>query len=696
MSKINKIRINNEVYDIQDNSSGYVKGTEINYLVNQMVDEKIAEFLKAGFNTETVDKLPTENISYKTIYLVPSQKPEEENIYNEYIYTSKDKWEMIGSTKTDLSDYYTKEEVDDAIANVAVDGTTIIRFCFNSTNNSDTITDEENLTKASKMINDWKNGIRPLCNYYKKNLAWTKYHLSDIVARSFNSVSFPENGTATYYFLQTTGVIGNYNAYFMINGTWTDGVFTCTNIYFKELRDPSETAFNMVESSLALSINNSITYTPKGDYNPATKKYVDDSISGIDIPTTGDFYIITNDNKSSEETLNAVNEAYQKFLNDEPYELYGKVDYSNSYLGGHLVQRLMFSSLSTTVYLLGVPHINSSTNQSGTLSIKTIRVTMTFEDGVITKINTISKDELEYGFGDLVTTENSSTWYPNKDYGGVHKLYVDNIAKNLAIYDFENNSISLYKGLVNYNVGDKVYYWYDNKFYECITAHYSQSYITKSNWREFTEEELEAIKRPTKAYVDDAVANAGGGELVEMFVSSASLKDATIYAQEKEKWTAIIQALLEDRQEDVYNKYYATYQDNGTEFMLLNGVPSNYDLKNKYETTETIDLEFSFSRMVPIENFARFKMQYWSMDIRIKNKEITQIKADYTGTNTYIKEYSGSTTYNTVIGTKNQFSYTPTADYHPATKKYVDDSISTALGDVNSILATLTTVEEGE
>ena len=45
MSKINKIRINNEVYDIQDNSSGYVKGTEINYLVNQMVDEKIAEFL---------------------------------------------------------------------------------------------------------------------------------------------------------------------------------------------------------------------------------------------------------------------------------------------------------------------------------------------------------------------------------------------------------------------------------------------------------------------------------------------------------------------------------------------------------------------------------------------------------------------------------------------------------------------------
>lgn len=45
--------------------------------------------------------------------------------------------------------------------------------------------------------------------------------------------------------------------------------------------------------------------------------------------------------------------------------------------------------------------------------------------------------------------------------------------------------------------------------------------------------------------------------------------------------------------------------------------------------------------------------------------------------------------YNVLTKT-NTTSYTPTADYHPATKKYVDDQV----GNINTILATLTTVSE--
>lgn len=45
-----------------------------------------------------------------------------------------------------------------------------------------------------------------------------------------------------------------------------------------------------------------------------------------------------------------------------------------------------------------------------------------------------------------------------------------------------------------------------------------------------------------------------------------------------------------------------------------------------------------------------------------------------------------------VLTTKNTTSFTPTSDYNPATKKYVDDQV----GVINTILATLTTVEEGE
>lgn len=75
-----------------------------------------------GINTnfQIVDSLPTENISTSTIYLVPSTKPEAENIYDEYIYVNGN-WEHIGSTSIDLSDYVTKtyfnQNVSDATKN---------------------------------------------------------------------------------------------------------------------------------------------------------------------------------------------------------------------------------------------------------------------------------------------------------------------------------------------------------------------------------------------------------------------------------------------------------------------------------------------------------------------------------------------------------------------------------------------------
>ena len=42
------------------------------------------------------------------------------------------------------------------------------------------------------------------------------------------------------------------------------------------------------------------------------------------------------------------------------------------------------------------------------------------------------------------------------------------------------------------------------------------------------------------------------------------------------------------------------------------------------------------------------------------------------------------------LPTNNMWSYTPTGDYNPATKKYVDDQV----GNINTVLATLTTVSE--
>lgn len=60
---------------------------------------------------EIVQTLPTQDISTKTIYMVPSSTPGIQNVYDEYMYINN-AWELIGSTAIDLSNYYTKTEVD--------------------------------------------------------------------------------------------------------------------------------------------------------------------------------------------------------------------------------------------------------------------------------------------------------------------------------------------------------------------------------------------------------------------------------------------------------------------------------------------------------------------------------------------------------------------------------------------------------
>ena len=59
-----------------------------------------------------------------------------------------------------------------------------------------------------------------------------------------------------------------------IRGTWENDIFTCTNINNK-WRGYGTLAF----TSSVLTKTNTSSYTPTGDYNPATKKYVDDAIT---------------------------------------------------------------------------------------------------------------------------------------------------------------------------------------------------------------------------------------------------------------------------------------------------------------------------------------------------------------------------------------------------------------------------------
>ena len=97
-----------------------VNGTKITeeYDSEQEVQDKVQEItenINSGsttpkFSIKVVDELPTKNISETTIYLLKTGD-EEDNMYSEYIYVNND-WELLGTQKLDLSNFYNKDEID--------------------------------------------------------------------------------------------------------------------------------------------------------------------------------------------------------------------------------------------------------------------------------------------------------------------------------------------------------------------------------------------------------------------------------------------------------------------------------------------------------------------------------------------------------------------------------------------------------
>ncbi len=78
---------------------------------NIYTDKAIGELTQ--FNITIVESLPIENIKTHTIYFVPAS-PLDKDRYYEYMFIDG-KWELIGNTRIDLSNYYTKQEIEQYI-----------------------------------------------------------------------------------------------------------------------------------------------------------------------------------------------------------------------------------------------------------------------------------------------------------------------------------------------------------------------------------------------------------------------------------------------------------------------------------------------------------------------------------------------------------------------------------------------------
>lgn len=119
-NKTAKITVPTKVSDLANDSKFITNSVDnlVNYYnkadvyTKTEIDNTLATFSKLKLTV--VESLPSTGSS-DTIYLVPAEQTVEQNYYNEYIWLSN-KWELLGNTKIDLSDYYKKSEVDNKFA----------------------------------------------------------------------------------------------------------------------------------------------------------------------------------------------------------------------------------------------------------------------------------------------------------------------------------------------------------------------------------------------------------------------------------------------------------------------------------------------------------------------------------------------------------------------------------------------------
>ncbi len=89
-------------------NSNFYNKNEVNNLINSI---HTAEF-------KVVDALPLTG-EPNIIYLLPNEQQGYQNVYDEYIFlVDSNSYELIGTTQTDLSNYYTKSEVNNLIPSV--------------------------------------------------------------------------------------------------------------------------------------------------------------------------------------------------------------------------------------------------------------------------------------------------------------------------------------------------------------------------------------------------------------------------------------------------------------------------------------------------------------------------------------------------------------------------------------------------
>ena len=412
-----------------------------------------------------------------TIYLLKKDKPGEQNIYDEYIYTEDSGWEHIGDTSVDLTDYYTKEETNNELNKKQ-----------NTLTAGDNITIENNIISASGNIPTFY--LYTGKSTYGANGFNAVYTSNDTIFKDFkvfyDSLDTLDCVVQLVFNSQFSGDSGNIVCYCSAdpNVSKADAVASISSLtfqsdckYFNYSANNNGLGFAMnvqviLDSSTKeptaiyvgcvdipylpiTTTNNSnvINFTPTQKYHPATKKYVDDSVANasggssnyvlIDSSTSYNWSEVTQ-TLNSTENQNAIVSFMKDFLNgknpafiiksvrtgpdefgDTPnyYYLCNSYVYTGDNTSYVIDLKFAYNNLNSTMYNYGVGYNNN--------------IYYTIEANYNATSNTASIDYYGYSKNYSVSSDayqnnatpigigNSIEYSVTNDYQPAHKKYVD-------------------------------------------------------------------------------------------------------------------------------------------------------------------------------------------------------------------------------------------------------------------------------
>lgn len=603
----------------------------------------------------------------------------------------------------------TEEYVDEAIANIKIP---VFEVASLGAVQYDAYMTEEEGRRFLEYCNEHYNEFIQVY-LYCPTLSLSGIYSGTPVANAWGNGIFKLYSNATGY---KSGII--YSTHLYVNANMTeDGRFDTTQSCRPYIH--CDSMLNV--SANYLSITNTREYTPTSTYHPATKKYVDDTLANIDVSTVielTDEVVIINDYPSGIYQLKAT-QARIKLYNEGRTDTLEQTGMLNALLIWNNEKRtyLYISGAS-----IGVNSFYGTTSEYYSLDKRLmwlykdqeISGKKTFTTLPETSITpTLANQLVNKAYVDALASQNK----------GIQVLTAD-VNKHLdnGIYLIDKDNLSINAGAstsVSYKYGTMVFkdlvYINGTHFHIYMALDYSTadgpqlkiSYVAAGSYR-FTNIYVPFNKLATKDYVDTAISNIEIPEVnlddyatieyIDNSLANISIPDTfyvinlahTYGSYIFEKYDPGVQYLTTADSQlfaDYLNKHITQLSSmqvskplviviNGGSPLFITRYTNGYNSNGAHTfTLETATLVQAATSGSP-SDWSKLKSKFTRFSIYLKYEDGIYSAVDD------FKSYFITYMYEDYLALNNSTAYTPTSDYNPATKKYVDEAIASSITSV--------------